>query len=79
MFFFMLKSSSNRYCFAIGFYDFFLRNIFGSAHYGQGSGPILRQINCNGYETDIAECGLGDWVTHACSHGEDAGVYCGDG
>lgn len=67
----------SRFVFIFNF--FFLSNIFGSAHYGTGSGPILYQVNCNGYETDIAECGLSDWGTTGCGHHEDVGVDCGDG
>lgn len=54
------------------------RNVFSSAHFGQGSGPIwLDDVRCSGYETDIAECGSRGWGINNCNHGEDAGVNCG--
>eukprot|EP00105_Crassostrea_gigas_P038245 XP_019922393.1 PREDICTED: deleted in malignant brain tumors 1 protein-like [Crassostrea gigas] len=71
------KADGDVICRMLGFNS--STNIFGSAHYGTGSGPILYQVNCNGYETDIAECGLSDWGTTGCGHYEDVGVHCGDG
>lgn len=65
--------------YVLGFFIYFLRNIIGSAYYGTGYGPILYQVNCKGYETDIAECGFKGWNTTGCGHYEDAGVDCGDG
>uniref|UniRef100_A0A8W8IIT1 Deleted in malignant brain tumors 1 protein n=1 Tax=Magallana gigas TaxID=29159 RepID=A0A8W8IIT1_MAGGI len=56
------------------------RNYFVNAHFGPGVGPIwLGNVRCSGNETDIAECesNMG-WGIIYCSHGEDAGVHCGD-
>uniref|UniRef100_K1QTU6 Deleted in malignant brain tumors 1 protein n=1 Tax=Magallana gigas TaxID=29159 RepID=K1QTU6_MAGGI len=71
------KADGDVICRMLGFNS--STNIFGSAHYGTGSGPILYQVNCNGYETDISECGLSDWGTTVCGHHEDVGVDCGVG
>lgn len=51
---------------------------YGSAHFGEGSGPILLDdLRCNGYESDIALCNNRGWYNNNCGHGEDAGVSCG--
>ncbi|KAL3870309.1 hypothetical protein ACJMK2_038385 [Sinanodonta woodiana] len=48
------------------------------AYFGEGSGPIwLNQVNCNGSETNLADCQNGGWGPQSCSHSEDAGVICG--
>ena len=51
---------------------------FGSAYFGQGSGPILLDdVSCNGSEPIITSCGhLGINVTRSCSQVQDAGVRC---
>ncbi|XP_030839945.1 deleted in malignant brain tumors 1 protein-like isoform X2 [Strongylocentrotus purpuratus] len=47
--------------------------------YGRGSGPIyLADVGCSGSEARLTECSNSGWINHACSHAEDAGVYCGD-
>ncbi|KAJ8311383.1 LOW QUALITY PROTEIN: hypothetical protein KUTeg_010738 [Tegillarca granosa] len=59
---------------------------YSSAYFGQGRGQIwLDDLNCNGYENDISQCGSGGWGNHNCGHGEDVvsfakedgiSVYC---
>lgn len=47
----------------------------GSAIYGQGSGPIHRNlVRCKGDEKSLLDCPYGS--SRYCSHAEDAGVEC---
>ena len=52
--------------------------LYGSAYFGEGSGPILLDnITCTGSESTLANCGhLGVGVIRSCSHSEDVGVRC---
>ncbi|KAL8592857.1 hypothetical protein ACOMHN_050685 [Nucella lapillus] len=48
-----------------------------SAAFGQGSGPIvLDDVNCDGSELGIQNCGHLAFGTHNCGHNEDASVVC---
>ncbi|XP_028412470.1 uncharacterized protein LOC114535298 [Dendronephthya gigantea] len=50
---------------------------YQSAHYGQGSGPILLDdLRCTGSESYLWDCPRNSWATHDCSHSEDAGASC---
>ncbi|XP_072549826.1 uncharacterized protein [Salminus brasiliensis] len=54
-------------------------SIHTSAHFGQGSGPILLDdVGCSGNERSITECRHNASGYHNCSHAEDAGVVCAD-
>ncbi|CAL8366207.1 unnamed protein product [Boreogadus saida] len=47
------------------------------ATFGPGQGPIgLDNVNCNGHESDLTQCGHRGLWTHRCGHHEDAGVVC---
>ena len=49
---------------------------YSSAHFGQGTGPILLDnLGCSGSESRLVECSY-DSHTADCSHSEDAGVRC---
>nr|XP_034316959.1 deleted in malignant brain tumors 1 protein-like isoform X6 [Crassostrea gigas] len=50
---------------------------YGSAVYGQGSGPIwLDDVNCKGSETSIEKCSHRPWGSHNCNHGDDVSIIC---
>ena len=49
---------------------------YGTAQYGQGSGPILLDdVACSGTEMSLQSCSY-DSDSGDCSHAEDAGVRC---
>ena len=51
--------------------------IWDSAYFGEGSGPILLDdVRCTGEETSIDQCDHNGWFTHYCGHYEDVGVSC---
>uniref|UniRef100_A0A3B1IF43 SRCR domain-containing protein n=1 Tax=Astyanax mexicanus TaxID=7994 RepID=A0A3B1IF43_ASTMX len=52
-------------------------SIHSSAHFGQGTGPILLDnVHCVGSERSITECRHNGFGRTNCHHGEDAGVTC---
>ncbi|CAH1246669.1 PRSS12 [Branchiostoma lanceolatum] len=47
------------------------------AAFGEGSGPIwLDEMDCEGSEENIVDCGHDGWGSHNCAHDQDAGVVC---
>ena len=51
--------------------------VYQSAHYGQGSGPILLDdLHCTGNEKLLWDCPHWGWNMENCGHHEDAGVVC---
>lgn len=51
---------------------------YGSAHFGQGTGPIVYDdLGCHGSEADLYDCPHMYIGHHNCEHYEDAGVNCG--
>ena len=63
-------------CRQLGFYSSVIT--YGSAHYGQGTGPIwLSRLSCFGNESSLFECGQLNVGTKNCTHSNDASVQCG--
>ncbi|XP_038052383.1 deleted in malignant brain tumors 1 protein-like [Patiria miniata] len=54
------------------------RQAWQSAHFGQGSGPILlANVHCDGHESTIDQCDHSGWFSHSCTrHSYDVGVTC---
>lgn len=44
--------------------------------FGPGTGPILDNLECQGYETSINDCPHNNSTGALCDHIEDAGVKC---
>ena len=62
-------------CRQLGFYS--SASAYGSAYYGQGSGPILlSRLSCFGNESSLFKCGLLNVGTKNCTHSDDAAVQC---
>ena len=52
----------------------------GSARFGQGSGRILlKYVNCDGTEENLADCAYAGIKRYHCSHIRDAGAICYSG
>ena len=63
-------------CRQLGFYS--SGYAYGSAHYGQGTGPIwLSKLSCIGNEPNLTDCTQTIVGTKNCTHSNDAGVDCG--
>ena len=45
--------------------------------YGQGTGPVLlRNVACDGAETNLLECQKSYFVASYCTHERDVGLKC---
>ena len=63
-------------CRQLGFYSSV--RAYRSAHYGQGTGPILlRRLSCFGNESSLFGCSQLSVQTKNCTHSDDAAVQCG--
>lgn len=77
--FYKIKLKTQHKMFVLTIHSFSPRKYFPSPYYGSGMGSILLDnVRCSGFENDIAECGSNGWGNNDCSHGEDAGVQCGE-
>ena len=64
-------------CRQLGFYSSAYNYAYGSAHYGQGTGPILlSRLSCIGNEPNLTDCSQSSVGTKNCTHSDDASVYC---
>ena len=62
-------------CRQLGFYSSVIA--YGSAHYGQGTGPILlSRLSCIGNEPNLTDCNQSSVGTKNCTHSDDASVVC---
>ena len=64
-------------CRQLGFH--YALNAYHTAHYGQGSGPIvLDNVFCLGSESSIFSCSHREVENQNCDHSGDASVRCGN-
>ena len=62
-------------CRQLGFYG--TARAYGSAQYGQGTGPILlSRLSCVGNESSLVDCSRSSAQTKNCTHSDDAVVHC---
>ncbi|PIK52090.1 putative macrophage scavenger receptor types I and II isoform X1 [Apostichopus japonicus] len=61
-------------CRQLGYID--VDEFYDRAHFGEGYGPILGQMSCDGNEAYWQQCLYIGWGTTGCSHSEDVGVRC---
>ncbi|XP_071819270.1 scavenger receptor cysteine-rich domain-containing group B protein-like isoform X2 [Apostichopus japonicus] len=61
-------------CRQLGYID--VDEFYDRAHFGEGYGPIMRQVSCDGDEAYWQQCSYSDWDTTGCTHSEDVGVRC---
>ena len=62
-------------CRQLGFYSSV--RAYGSARYGQGTGPILlSRLSCIGNEPNLTDCSQLSVGTKNCTHSDDASVDC---
>ena len=68
-------NDANVICFMLGYAG--ASSAHTSAAFGEGTGyVILDNVNCNGSESHINQCGHNGYRTSTCNHDRDAGVTC---
>lgn len=50
--------------------------IYDGRYFGEGTGPILSQMDCDGDESFWLHCNFSGWNTTGCEHRHDSGVTC---
>ncbi|XP_071841195.1 neurotrypsin-like [Apostichopus japonicus] len=61
-------------CRQLGYSD--VDELYDKAYFGEGYGPIMEQMNCDGDEAHWQQCSYNTWNTPYCEHYEDVGVRC---